>query len=131
TPISWGELYTSLQQGVVEGAENNLPSFYSSKHYEVCKFLSMDEHTAIPDILVISTIIWDKLNDSEKTWILEAAKEATVYQHKLWKEAEEEALNEVKKSGVQVFYPDKSLFEEKSESMFQALKEKDEHLYEL
>jgi tripartite ATP-independent transporter DctP family solute receptor len=131
TPISWGELYTSLQQGVVDGAENNLPSFYSSKHYEVCKFLSMDEHTAIPDILVISTIIWDKLNDFEKTWILEAAREATVYQHKLWKEAEEEALNKVKQSGVQVFYPDKSRFEEKSESMFQALKEQDEHLYEL
>ncbi|MFD2100457.1 TRAP transporter substrate-binding protein [Flagellimonas iocasae] len=131
TPISWGELYTSLQQGVVDGAENNLPSFYSSKHYEVCKFLSMDEHTAIPDILVISTIIWDKLNESEKTWITEAAKEATEFQHKLWKQAEEEALDEVKKAGVQVLYPEKTLFEEKSESMLQALKEKDEHLYEL
>ncbi len=61
TPISWGELYTGLQQGVVDGAENNLPSFYSSKHYEVAKFLTINEHSSIPDILVISTIIWDDL----------------------------------------------------------------------
>jgi tripartite ATP-independent transporter DctP family solute receptor len=131
TPISWGELYTALQQGVVDGAENNLPSFYSSKHYEVCKFLSLDEHTSVPDILAISTIVWDKLKDSEKKWITEAAEEATVYQHKLWKEAEQEALEEVEKAGVEVSYPDKSLFEEKSESMLKALKEKDEHLYQL
>ena len=131
TPISWGELYTALQQGVVDGAENNLPSFYSSKHYEVCKFLLLDEHTSVPDILAISTIVWDKLNDSEKKWITEAAEEATVYQHKLWKEAEQEALEEVEKAGVEVSYPDKSLFEEKSESMLKALKEKDEHLYQL
>ncbi len=131
TPISWGELYTSLQQGVVDGAENNLPSFYTSKHYEVCKFLSLDEHTSVPDILVISTIIWDKLNESEKTWITQAVKEATVFQHKLWKEAEQEALDEVKKAGVQVFYPDKSSFEQKSESMLQALKENDQHLFKL
>ena len=131
TPISWGELYTSLQQGVVDGAENNLPSFYTSKHYEVCKYLSMDEHTSVPDILVISTIIWDKLNESEKKWITEAATEATEFQHNLWKKAEQEALDEVKKAGVEVSYPDKSLFEEKSESMLQALKEKDKHLYGL
>lgn len=131
TPISWGELYTALQQGVVDGAENNLPSFYSSKHYEVCKFLSLDEHTSVPDILAISTIVWNKLKDAEKKWIMEAAEEATVYQHKLWKEAEQEALEEVEKAGVEVSYPDKSLFEEKSESMLKALKQKDEHLYQL
>ena len=46
TPIAWGELYTALQQGIVDGAENNLPSFYLSRHYEVCKYYTMDEHTA-------------------------------------------------------------------------------------
>jgi len=50
TPISWGELYTALQQGVVDAAENNPPSFYLSRHYEVCKYYCLDEHTSIPDI---------------------------------------------------------------------------------
>lgn len=66
TPVSWGELYTSLQQGVVEGAENNLPSFYTSRHYEICKNFSLDEHSAVPDILVISTQIYNKLSSEEK-----------------------------------------------------------------
>ena len=46
TPIAWGELYTALQQGIVDGAENNLPSFYTSRHYEICKYYTMDQHTA-------------------------------------------------------------------------------------
>ncbi|MBN1986422.1 MAG: TRAP transporter substrate-binding protein, partial [Prolixibacteraceae bacterium] len=63
TPISWGELYTALQSGVVDGAENNPPSLYTSRHYEVCKYYSLDEHTTIPDVLVVSQIIWEKLSD--------------------------------------------------------------------
>ena len=61
TPIPWGELYTALQQGVVDGAENNPPSFFFSRHYEVCKYYSLDEHTAVPDILLMSTVIWYRL----------------------------------------------------------------------
>ena len=61
TPISWGELYTALQQGVVDGAENNPPSFVSSNHFEVCKFYTLDEHTSIPDVLVMGTKFWDTL----------------------------------------------------------------------
>src|SRR5699024_10207514 len=49
TPIAWGELYTALQSGVVDGAENNAPSFFSSKHYEVAKYFTLDEHTMVPD----------------------------------------------------------------------------------
>ena len=84
TPISWGELYTALQQGVVDGAENNLPSFHTSKHYEVCKFFTVDEHTSIPDILAISTIVWNRLSEQEQQWLMAAVMEATVYQRKLW-----------------------------------------------
>ena len=61
TPISWGELYTSLQQGVVDGAENNPPSFYLSRHYEVCKYYIIDEHTVLPDVVLMSTHIWNTL----------------------------------------------------------------------
>ncbi len=131
TPISWAELYTSLQQGVVDGAENNLPSFYTSKHYEVCKYFSKNEHSSIPDILVIGTQTWNNLNQQEKDWLMEAVDEATVLQRELWQKAEREALTAIKKAGVQVSYPDKSLFEEKAKPMFQSLKEKDKHLYEL
>lgn len=131
TPISWGELYTSLQQGVVDGAENNLPSFYTSKHYEVCKYYSVNEHSAMPDILVMGTIIWKGLSDQEKEWLMDAVKDASQYQRKLWRESEEIALTEIKKAGVEVHYPDKSLFEEKSNQMIQSLKNENARLYEV
>jgi len=113
TPISWGELYTSLQQGVVDGAENNPPSFYTSRHYEVCKYLSMDEHTRIPDIVFISDKVWDGLSPQVQQWLQEAADESSVYQRQLWKEGTEEALEAVKEKGVKIFYPDKAPFVEK------------------
>jgi tripartite ATP-independent transporter DctP family solute receptor len=110
TPISWGELYTALQSGVVDGAENNPPSLYTSRHYEVCKFYSLDEHTTIPDVLVISQIVWEKLSDQEKEWIQQAADESAVLQRKLWAESEEESLREVQKAGVKINKPDKDPF---------------------
>lgn len=131
TPISWAELYTSLQQGVVDGAENNLPSFYTSKHYEICKYFSRNEHSSIPDILVIGTLTWNKLSEQEKSWLMEAVEEATILQRKLWEDAEQEALIEIEKAGVQVSYPDKSLFEEKAKPMLQSLKKNNGHLYKL
>ncbi|MBQ0734689.1 TRAP transporter substrate-binding protein [Aquimarina celericrescens] len=110
TPISWGELYTALQQGVVDGAENNLPSFYSSKHYEVCKFYSFDEHTAVPDILLIGTESWGRLSEQEQKWLQEAANESAVFQRRVWEESEKISLNAIKESGVEVSYPDKKPF---------------------
>jgi TRAP-type C4-dicarboxylate transport system substrate-binding protein len=113
TPISWGELYTALQSGVVDGAENNPPSLFTSRHYEVCKYYSLDEHTTIPDVLVISQIVWDKLSEQEQEWIQQAADESAVLQRKLWAESEEESLREVQKAGVQINKPDKGPFMEK------------------
>ena len=55
TPMAYGELYAAIQQGVVDGAENNLPSFVSSNHYEVSKYYTIDQHSSVPDILTIST----------------------------------------------------------------------------
>lgn len=110
TPISWGELYTALQQGVVDGAENNPPSFYLSKHYEVCKYYSLDEHTSVPDILLMSTKVFDRLSPLQQQWLQEAADESAAFQRELWTKASEDALNEVQKAGVQVIYPDKTPF---------------------
>ncbi|MEN1784834.1 MAG: TRAP transporter substrate-binding protein [Bacteroidota bacterium] len=116
TPISWGELYTALQQGVVDGAENNLPSFHTSKHYEVCRFYSFDEHTAVPDVLLVGTETWRRLNAQEQQWLQEASDASTLYQRKLWVAAEKEALQTIEKAGVQINYPDKALFAAKTQA---------------
>ena len=123
TPISWGELYTSLQQGVVDGAENNPPSFYLSRHYEVCKYYSLDEHTVLPDVLIIGTHIWKKLSDQEKTWLQEAVNNSVTYQRKLWAEAEKEAIEEVKKAGVTIIRPDKEAFSNNVNTVYDSYKE--------
>ncbi|WP_242158648.1 TRAP transporter substrate-binding protein [Aestuariivivens sediminis] len=130
TPISWGELYTSLQQGVVDGAENNPPSFYLSRHYEVCKYYALDEHTVLPDVLIIGTHIWNRLTEQEKQWLKQAVDASVVYQRKLWAEAEKEALEEVQKAGVTVIRPDKELFSKEVEAVY-SLYEQEEDIREL
>ena len=118
TPISWGELYTALQQGIVDGAENNPPSFYLSGHYQVCKFYSLDEHTAIPDILLISTRVWNRLTSQEKKWLQQAVDESVVFERKLWKKVSRESLEAVKKAGVKIYYPDKKPFEKAVQKIY-------------
>lgn len=110
TPVNWGELYTALQQGVVDGAENNPPSFYTSKHYEVSKFYTLDEHTYVPDIMLISTYVWNKLSPQEQDWLQQAMDEAVVFQRQLWEQSTQEALTEVEKAGVEIIRPDKTPF---------------------
>lgn len=130
TPISFGELYTALQQGVVDGAENNPPSFYTSHHYEVCKFYSIDEHSTVPDVMLIGTNTWNRLTEQEQTWLQAAADASVDYQRKVWAESEQEALEAVKAAGVQVIYPDKSPFAEKVEDIFERYKD-DPEIYDL
>lgn len=130
TPLAWGELYTALQQGVVDGAENNIPSLLTSRHYEVCQYYSLNEHTYVPDLLMISKLVWDGLNDQEKKWLKDAADEASVYQRELWQQAEIDDLEVIKKAGVTVIYPDKALFAKKVEPMYELYKN-DEKLYNL
>ena len=120
TPISWGELYTALQQGVVDGAENNPPSFFTSRHYEVCKYYSLDEHTSPPDILLMSTVVWQNLSPEEKEWLKEAVDESVFYQRRLWREATEQSLAEMEKAGVQILFPDKGPFLDSVRSMHDA-----------
>lgn len=119
TPISWGELYTALQQGVVDGAENNHPSFYLSRHYEVAKYYSLNEHTIVPDILLISTVVWESLSPEEQQWLQEASDESAVVQRKLWNEAEQNALEKVKEAGVEIIIPDKEPFAKLVEPMYE------------
>ena len=128
TPISYGELYTALQQGVVDGAENNLPSFYTSKHYEICKYLTMDEHTVVPDVLLIGLDTWNRLNAQEKQWLTEAARESSFEERKLWEASEQKSLKEIKAAGVQIITPDKSQFVEKTKTFPDLFKDQPESL---
>ncbi len=130
TPISWGELYTALQQGVVDGAENNPPSFHLSRHYEVCKYFSLDEHTSVPDVLLISTHIWNKLSDDQKRIVQEAADESALYEAKLWKDATDTALKAVQEGGVEIFHPDKKPFAEAVSGLYESYRE-DPLMYKL
>lgn len=122
TPISYGELYTALQQGVVDGAENNPPSLYTSRHYEVCKYYTLDEHTSLPDIILISSAIWEDLNEEEKAWLRQAIEESIPYQREVWAKSVEESLRIMQEAGLQIIYPDKTAFSEKVISLHEAYK---------
>lgn len=120
TPISFGELYTALQQGVVDGAENNPPSFYSSRHYEVCKYYTLDEHTSVPDVLLVSMEWWENLSEQEQKWLKQAAMESVVYQREVWALSVEESLEAVRAAGVEVIIPDKTKFSDKVGPIFES-----------
>jgi len=123
TPIAWGELYTALQSGVVDGAENNPPSFFTSRHYEVCKYYSLNEHSMIPDVLAISLKVWNDLTDQQKEWLQQAADESVPVQRKLWAESVEESLKAVQEAGVIINYPDKEPFAERAASIYELFKD--------
>ena len=110
TPISAGETYTALSQGIVDGAENNPPTYLTGGHWEVAKYFSLDEHTRIPDMLIMSSNTWHSLTQKERDILVKAARESSVYQRKIWAAKTEEALVELKKRGVQVHTPDESAF---------------------
>ena len=117
TPISWGVLYTALQQGVVDGAENNPPSFVSSRHFEVCKEFSFDHHTRVPDVLLVATLTWDRLSEEEQSWLEQAAAESSVFQRKVWAEGVKDSLEEMAREGVTVHEPDMQPFVDATESV--------------
>ncbi len=121
TPIAWGELYTALQQGVVDGAENNPPSYHLSRHFEVSRYYSLDEHTAVPDVLLISQFVWERLSTQEQNWLQQAADESSKLQRALWSQAELDALNVVQQHGVTIIYPDKKAFRARVVNMQQDL----------
>ena len=117
TPMAFGELYTALQQGVVDGAENNAPSFVTSRHFEICKYYSLDAHSYVPDVVLIGTKFLNRLTAKEQQWVIEAARKSAQEQKKYWKISEDESLAILKKSGVEFFTPNKELFEAKTQKI--------------
>jgi tripartite ATP-independent transporter DctP family solute receptor len=125
TPIAWGELYSALAQGTVDGAENNLPSFTSNKHYEVCKHFTLDGHTRIPDLLLISSKVWNKLNPQQQEWLQQAANESSDYQRELWQKETLAALERAKEEGVTVYEVNTAAFAAKVAPMLAEIKNPD------
>lgn len=131
TPLAYGELYTALQQKVVDAAENNIPSYTLSRHSEVSKVFSLDEHTMVPDVLVISSKVWNELSDSNKQVLTQAAKEATEKMFELWQKSETEEKQKALAQGVEFVEVDKSLFKQAVEPMYSELKTQQPDLYKL
>ena len=111
TPIAFGELYTALEQGIVDGAENNPPSMLTSRHHEICKFYSLDEHSAVPDVVLISEALWSRLTQTEQAVIEKAAADSATFQRKLWAEENQKALDQLTAAGVTISRPDKKPFQ--------------------
>ena len=125
TPIAWGELYTSLQQGVVDGAENNPPSFHMSKHYEICKYYILTEHSRPPDVLVISAKVWSGLLPELQRALKEAVDESVVEQRRLWAAAVERAFEAVEAASVEVVRLDPAPFRAATEAVWTELEDQE------
>lgn len=107
TPMAYGEVYSALQTGVIDGAENNWPSFESAKHYEVAKHYTTDEHQIVPEVLVMSKASWDKLSPEDQTIVRQAAKDSVVKMRELWDAQEKKSRGIVEAAGVKVSEIDK------------------------
>ena len=101
-PISFGEIYQSLAQGVIDGAENNWPTFVGERHYEVAKYLSLTQHLLTPEALVMSKASWDRLPPDDQTLVRAAAKASVIEMRRLWDIRVNEAKAAVSVSSVKV-----------------------------
>ncbi len=102
TPMPYGEVYSALQTGVIDGAENNWPSFESSHHYEVAKYYTLDEHLIVPEVLVMAKASWDKMTPEDQATLRQAAKDSVPYMRDLWVKAEAASEKIVRDAGVEV-----------------------------
>jgi tripartite ATP-independent transporter DctP family solute receptor len=102
TPMPYGEVYSSIQTGVIDGAENNWPSYESSGHFEVAGYYTLTEHLIVPEVLVMSKQRWDSLSPEDQTIIREAARESVAHQRELWEAREKVSEEHVIAAGAQI-----------------------------
>lgn len=100
--MPYSQVYSAFQIGEIDGAENNWPSYESEKHYEVAGYLTVDEHTRVPEVQMVSQITWDKLTPEYRQIIRECAVESAKYERRLWKERAEDSEQRVRQAGCQV-----------------------------
>ena len=106
TPMATGDVYSALQTNVIDGAENNWPSYISFSHYQVAKFYTVDGHTCIPEILVGSKKNFANLSKTDLDLISKAAKDAVEFQKKKWAESEKVNEEKAKAAGCKITYLD-------------------------
>lgn len=111
-PMAYSEVYSSLQTGAIDGAENNLPSYESTKHYEAAKYYTIDEHSRVPELQLAAKAVWDKLSSKDQAVIKQCAKESALYERELWAEREKLSEERVKAVGSEII---KLSAEEKAE----------------
>lgn len=132
TPISWGELYSALQQGVVDGAENNPTALTTARHGEVVKHFSLDEHTMIPSVVFISSCAWNDLSDEQQAALSAAAKNSMAFHTTEWRKASEAAVEEaMRELDVQFHEVDKAPFVEAVQPMYDEARSRSPELGEL
>ncbi len=102
TPMPYGEVFSALQTGIIDGAENNLPSFDSSNHYQEAKHIIMDHHTRVPEVLLMSKVAWDKLSKEDQELIKQAALDSVETQRQAWADYEEKSLKVINEAGVTI-----------------------------
>ena len=111
TPMPMGEVYTGLKTSLIDAAENNYPTYESSRSFEVAKYFTKTEHSMAPEILLFSKRVFDKLSPEEQGWVRQAAKESVPYMRKQWAEREAKSLEIVKAGGAQIIDIDKAPFQ--------------------
>jgi tripartite ATP-independent transporter DctP family solute receptor len=110
TPMPYGEVYSSIETGVIDGAENNFPSYDTAKHAEVAKNYALDEHTMVPEVFVMAKSSWDKLTPEDQAIFKQAAKDSVAKQRELWAAKVKESRAKVEAAGSQITTPDKQAF---------------------
>ncbi|MDV7105263.1 TRAP transporter substrate-binding protein [Vibrio sp. TH_r3] len=117
-PISSGEVYSAVQQGVVDGAENNIPTYYSTRLYEVAPYYALDQHSISPDLLVVSTEVWNGLSEEDQKIIRQIAKETLAVHYKYWDAYIEKAKQDIVKQGGEIVDVDVSAFKAKVSGVY-------------
>ncbi len=112
TPLPTGEVYSALQTGVIDGAENNYPTYQSQRHFEVSKFYSITEHSMSPEILLMSKRSYDRLPREMQTVLRESARDSVPEMRRLWVARSEAARREVVAAGATINTVDKAAFEQ-------------------
>ncbi len=118
TPMPLDEVYQSLAQGVIDGAENNWPSFENGKHFEVARYYSLTRHLLTPEVFVMSKMSWDKLSAQDQSLVRQTAKESVSYMRQLWDAQVAKSMEIVRGSGVEVNEVDPAPFTEKMMGMW-------------
>ena len=99
TPMAYGEVYTGIQNGVIDGAENNWPSYITAAHFEVAKFFTVDQHMASPEMILINTGVWRSLSDAEKKIVKDGAAEGAKVERAAWLDAEKKYEAQARAAG--------------------------------